>query len=168
MSHSGAAVVDGIQIVAGYRPGAIGRIAQLHGEYYAAAWRFAPNFEADVAREVAAFVESFDPAKDGLWLAMHGSSVEGSIAIMAAAAPRLRWFIVSDAIRGKGVGKALMHAAMSFCDEHRYGRVDLWTFKGLDAAIGLYEAHGFRLAEERDDDTWGVPIRMERFVRRKS
>ena len=69
--------------------------------------------------------------------------VEGSITIDGIhaedAGAHLRWFIVSDALRGTGVGRQLMDAAIACCHDRSYTRVYLWTFEGLDAARHLYE-----------------------------
>ena len=40
------------------------------------------------------------------------------------------------------------------------------TFKGLDAARHLYEAAGFKLAEESEGRQWGSVVVEQRFVRR--
>jgi len=92
----------------GYRPGCIGRIAELHACHYHRLADFGLAFESKVARELAAFCEGYVDGRDGLWLALVGGRVEGSIAIDGTHAQRdgahLRWFIVSDGLRGKGVG----------------------------------------------------------------
>ena len=57
-------------IIKGYRPGAIGRVAQLHGEYYHRHWGFGLFFEAKVATELAAFLSRCDETRDGFWTAV--------------------------------------------------------------------------------------------------
>jgi GNAT superfamily N-acetyltransferase len=153
-----------LRIHRGYIPGAIGRVAQLQGKYYAEHWSFGAPFEARVARELAAFVESYDAERDGLWLAMRDDVIEGSVAIMSGSPARLRWFIVSDELRGKGMGRELVTAAMDFCRGKRYPVVELPTFRGLDAARHLYEEQGFRLVEEREGDQYGATV-MEQLFR---
>ena len=78
----------------------------------------------------------------------------------------LRWFIVDDGIRGGGIGRKLLSAALEFCDRQGFAEVQLWTFQGLDAARHLYEALGFSLAEERLGRQWGKEVKEQRFVRR--
>ena len=152
------------QIVAGYPPGAVGQVVALHGAYYGREWRFAPQFECEVAAELAAFVSRLDPAREGLWLAVCGDEVGGSLAVQSeGGAARIRWFITASRLRGKGAGHALLDAALGFCRERGYGRVFLWTFAGLDAARHLYEAAGFRLVEEREDEAWGPRVVHQRF-----
>lgn len=157
-----------IPIQEGYRPGCIGRVAQLHAEYYSRSNGFGAPFEAKVSQELGAFCLNYTPGRDGLWLA-GGSTVEGSIAIDGSKGTdhgaHLRWFITSDTLRGQGVGKTLLSRALDFADGAHYKQVHLWTFAGLAAARHLYEAHGFKLAEERPGTTWGKVVLEQRFVR---
>lgn len=154
-------------IHAGYLPGCIGRVAHLHADYYSRHAGFGVEFEAKVAREMAAFCEGFVEGRDGLWLALAGGRVEGSIAIDGSHADaegaHLRWFIVSDAVRGQGVGSKLIEAAMGFCRERGYRSAYLWTFEGLDAARHLYEKAGFRLAHQQPGSQWGKVVNEQRF-----
>lgn len=154
--------------VAGYVPGAIGRVAELHAAYYSKAWDFGLYFEAKVATELSEFLRRFDPGRDGFWTANRGGCVEGSIAIDGTRGDtegaHLRWFILSDALRGQGLGNRLMREAVSFCREREYSRVFLWTFQGLDPARHLYEKFGFRLAQEIEGEQWGKRVLEQRYV----
>jgi GNAT superfamily N-acetyltransferase len=156
------------EIFRGYHPGSLGRVAELHGQYYHQHWNFGLYFEAKVATELAEFLEHYDPQRDGFWTAVQDGRVEGSIAIMGQNAHKdgahLRWFIVSDALRGKGAGKRLIDTALDFCRGAGYKRVYLWTFEGLDAARYLYEKTGFRLAEQRKGSRWGKEVNEQRFA----
>lgn len=154
--------------VGGYVPGAIGRIVELHAGYYSQGWGFALFFESRLARELSAFLDRFDPERDGFWTASGGGRVEGSIAVDGANAQgegaHLRWFILSDALRGRGVGNRLMEEAIGFCRLKDYPRVVLWTFEGLDTARHLYEKSGFKLAQETRGARWGKEVTEQRFV----
>jgi GNAT superfamily N-acetyltransferase len=153
----------------GYVPGALGRITELHGRYYASQWQFGSFFEARVARDLGEFMQRYDATRDGLWTLSVDGRVEASIAIDGLhaheRAAHLRWFIVGDALRGSGAGRRLLDAALAFCDAHGYRRVELWTFAGLDAARRLYERSGFVLAEEFSGAQWGRELREQRFER---
>ncbi|OGK83497.1 MAG: hypothetical protein A2X52_10270 [Candidatus Rokubacteria bacterium GWC2_70_16] len=156
-----------IELARGYIPGAIGRVAELHGTYYHAHWGFGLFFEAKVATELGEFLGRYDDARDGFWLASSEGRVEGSVTIDGLHAEdegaHLRWFIMSDALRGRGVGKRLITAAIDFCRSTGYGRVYLWTFEGLGAARHLYERAGFRLVEQRRGTQWGTAVDEQRF-----
>jgi GNAT superfamily N-acetyltransferase len=138
----------------GYVPGALGRITELHGTYYHTRWDLGLYFEAKVAAELAAFLNRFDPACDGIWLACDGEKIVGAVVIdghgAAGEGARLRWFIIDPAYQGQGIGNRLMDAAMIFCQQVGFGRVYLTTFSGLSAARHLYEKHGFVLCREED------------------
>ncbi len=159
--------MDDVEIRSGYVPGAIGRVVELHGTYYQAHWRFGAFFEAKVATELAEFFGRYNARRDGFWTASVSGRVEGSITIdgihAADEGAHLRWFIMSDVLRGKGVGNGLIRAAVDFCRTHRYSRVNLWTFEGLHAARHLYEKAGFVLVEQHRGTQWGTEVTEQRF-----
>jgi len=156
-----------VEIEAGYAPGALGRITELHGTYYQRHKGFGLYFESKVATELAEFLQRFDSARDGIWLVRSGGRIEGSIVIDGAGAEtagaHLRWFIASDALRGRGAGRRLIGTALDFCRARKYGRVYLWTFEGLHAARHLYETHGFRLTQQQAGSQWGAEVNEQRF-----
>lgn len=151
-----------IQIEKGYRPGIIGRISELHAVYYHSNWGFGLFFEAKVATELSEFLRRYDETRDGIWSVVMDERVEGGIVIDGVHAgedgAHLRWFIVSDALRGKGYGKALIQAATAFCREKKYPRTHLWTFQGLDSARHLYERAGFELVRQQPGLQWGTEV----------
>lgn len=162
-----AAAPEAPRLHAGYLPGCIGRIAEMHGRYYAREAGFGVAFESKVARELAAFCERLDSTRDGLWLALRDGRVEGSVALDGLDADgegaHLRWFIVADELRGGGSGSRLLEAALTHCRQRGYRRVYLWTFAGLAAARHLYEKHGFRLVREQRGSQWGYEVDEQRF-----
>ena len=152
----------------GYIPGAIGRIAELHGTYYHRHWGFGLFFEARAAKELSEFLERFDKARDGFWTLWSEGRVEGAVAIDGIRAEsegaHLRWFIISSKLRGKGFGHKLMNEALRFCKDRRYPRIYLNTFEGLDTARHLYEKFGFRLHETHEGTQWGSKVKEQTFV----
>lgn len=156
-----------VTIARGYVPGAIGRIAGLHGTYYADHWGFGLFFEAKVATELSAFLTDYDAGRDSLWTAAVDGRVEGGIVIDGTHAARsgahLRWFILSDALRGRGVGRQLITRAVDFCIDKRYRKIVLWTFEGLGAARHLYESVGFRLTRQQKGAQWGTEVTEQMF-----
>jgi GNAT superfamily N-acetyltransferase len=160
-------IVDDIQFK-GYIPGAIGRIAELHGTYYHRHWGFGLFFEARVAKELSEFLQRFDNTRDGFWTLCLEGRVEGAVAIDGIKAEsegaHLRWFIISSKLRGKGFGHKLMNEALRFCKDRRYPRIYLNTFEGLDTARHLYEKFGFRLHETHEGTQWGSKVKEQTFV----
>lgn len=160
------------ETIIGYTPGVIGRVAELHAKYYAANWDFGHFFEAKVATELSSFISSYDETRDRIWSLSADGNIEGSVAMDGTSETRnighLRWFIVSDKLRGKGAGNHLMEEAISFCRDVGFEKVYLWTFQGLESARHLYEKFGFRLAEERLGEQWGTSVTEQRFELRAS
>lgn len=159
--------MERITIATGWVPGVIGRITELHGAYYARHWGFGSFFEAKVAAGLAEFVQRLDPQRDGLWTASSADRIEGAVAIDGIKADtegaHLRWFIVSEALQGRGVGGRLLAAALDFCRQKGYRRVYLWTFRGLDCARHLYEKNGFQLLTQFTGTQWGKAVEEQRF-----
>jgi GNAT superfamily N-acetyltransferase len=156
-----------IKIAKGYVPGSLGRVAEIHGAYYHDHWGFGLFFEAKVAIELSEFLKRYDEGRDGFWTVSVDGRVEGSITIDGIHAEsegaHLRWFIVSDALRGKGAGSQLLNSAVSFCRSKGYRKIYLWTFEGLGAARHLYEKVGFGLVEEHRGRFWGTEVNEQRF-----
>jgi GNAT superfamily N-acetyltransferase len=156
-----------LEIARDYVPGAIGRITELHGTYYHQHAGFGLYFESKVASELSEFLRRYDSARDGIWLALSEGRIEGSIVIDAvdaeAEGAHLRWFIVSDAMRGNGVGAKLIRAALEFCRMRKYRKAYLWTFEGLGAARHLYEKHGFRMTRQQQGNQWGSEVNEQCF-----
>ncbi len=154
-------------IYGGYWPGVIGKITELHGVYYYENWSFDISFEAQVGRELSEFLRDFHEGRDFFRTARVGDRVAGFIAIegkqAATEGARLRWFIVSPGFQRLGIGHKLIHEAIGFCRDAGYGRIFLWTFKGLDRARALYESAGFRIAAEHDIRQWGNSITEQRY-----
>jgi GNAT superfamily N-acetyltransferase len=156
-----------IEIVRGYFPGAIGRVAELNGTYYHKHWGFGLIFEAMCATDLSEFLTRYDENRDGFWTAWLDGRIEGHLTIDGIHSENqgahIRYFIVSDALHGKGIGNKLIKTATDFCRDKGHKRVYLWTFEGLWAARHLYEKTGFRLVEQRRGSQWGVEVNEQRF-----
>jgi len=154
-------------VISLYIPGAIGRITAMHGEYYSRHWNFGLFFESKVAAELSVLLTHNHADRSGFWLALCNDTIAGGIAIdgnqKEQHEARLRFFIVSNEFQGHGIGNLLMDKAISFCKEKKFAKVHLSTFAGLDAARHLYEKWGFRLIEEKEERTWGLPVNEQIF-----
>ena len=156
-------------------PGALGFLVAEHGRYYARDWGFDASFEARIAEGLGAFMLRYDAAGGDRLLIAHDCAGDGAQRFLGGLAldfhdpdtpgeARLRWFILGDGARGKGVGGLLMAAAMAHLDQHGMA-CSLGTFAGLDAARTLYERHGFALVSETEAATWGPLLREQVFGR---
>jgi ribosomal protein S18 acetylase RimI-like enzyme len=159
-----------IDLVRGWRPGLLGWIVAEHGRYYDREWRLGAAFEAKVAAGLGELADRLDPARDLLLHAASSEGILGAIAVdgsgpdTARRGARIRYFILSDAARGRGVGRLLLDETMAFIGAAGFDRAWLTTFAGLDAARHLYERHGFRLDHEALDTSWGTSLTEQRFV----
>ena len=142
----------------------------MHAEHYAKSAGFGQAFEAIVASGMAEFSQRLDRPVNGLWLALNGADIVGSIAIdgedLGGGVAHLRWFLVEEAFHGQGLGRRLIEDALAFCAARNFAAVRLWTFRGLDAARRLYERQGFALVEERAGSQWGSAASEQCFERR--
>jgi GNAT superfamily N-acetyltransferase len=160
-----------LQIVEGYLPGAVAAITAHHINYYTREWGFGLPFETKVATECATFFNRYDDRVDRAWLVIRDDTIEGSLILdhdkagEAYDGLHLRWFIMSDRLRGSGAGRVLMKRAVEFADETAGGKLWLTTFRGLGAARQLYEDFGFHLAGEVEGETWGRTVHEQLWVR---
>jgi len=163
--------IAGIEVSAGFQPGAVGRIVEMHGQYYAREWNFPPVFETKIAAGLADFVPRLGRPDNEIWLATQGGQIKGSIAVdgedLGDGKAHIRWVILEPELHGTGTGRKLVTEAVKFCDEHGFAETNLWTFKGLDPARRLYESVGFELAEEWNGTQWGFDLPEQRFVRKR-
>jgi GNAT superfamily N-acetyltransferase len=160
MASPSAATLPETTYVAGFQPGFLGRIAQMHGEYYAKVWGSGVPFEAQMAHELYEFSETYDPERDLLLTAHVDGLLVGSIAINGSQAERpgaqLRWYILTEEYQGRGIGRVLLDHALAFCRERGFESVFLWTVEGLPQSRRLYEKAGFRLVESVRDDRYTI------------
>ena len=158
-----------IEICAGYQAGMIGRITEMHAQYYSQTSNFGQYFESLVASGVAEFSGRLEHAANQIWTAKLNQRIVGSVVIdgqdLGGNIAHLRWFILDDGCRGYGVGHQLLQKAIEHCDEQPFKEIHLWTFKGLDAARKLYEHFDFQLVEQIKGQQWGSQVTEQKFVR---
>lgn len=153
----------------GYRPGIIGRMLQMHAEYYARTVGFGTAFETGLATDMGAFFSRLENEENGFWVAEIDGRPVGTIAIdgedLGQGIAHLRWFITAEGLQGQGIGKRLIDAALRFVDDRGMRETRLWTFQGLDAARHLYERVGFELIEKKPGQQWGAEVLEQQFLR---
>lgn len=93
--------------------------------------------------------------KDRLWCAEHNGKIIGCIGVAAhGERAQLRWFLVDPLYRHIGLGKKLLHAAISFAKERGYKSIYLDTTSDLEKTIGLYTSAGFKKTGEKPNNSW--------------
>lgn len=161
--------LGGLELTRDYRPGALAEVVSLHMRYYAPVWGLDRNFETKIAAELSEFLARHDPGRD-LFLSAYDrqGAMQASITIDGLhgrdEGAHLRWFIISDSLRGQGIGRPLFEQSLEFCRERGYRRVTLTTFAGLEAARHLYESTGFVLVKEIAEDRWQSGVTEQHFA----
>lgn len=153
----------------GYRTGIAGRMTEMQALYYAKVAGFGRTFESRRGMDISEFVGRLDRPKNQLWIALHQGEVVGTIAIDGediAPAAHLRWFFVDESMQGRGIGRRLLTKAIAFCKAHRFRKIELDTFQGLDAARNLYDKTGFELISEKKVARYGSRFVDQMFVLR--
>jgi GNAT superfamily N-acetyltransferase len=153
----------------GYFPGLLGWMIQTQTEYYAGHVHFGLPFECTVAQGLSEFAPRAATQGNLLLSAWDGDRIVGSIVIDGGTNPpaRLRWFVVDPTHHGRGIGTALLRQALAFADAW-HASVWLTTIAQLDAAIHLYQTHGFHLTAEHDDATWGPVMHEQTWHRERT
>lgn len=153
-------------VYAGYVPGVVGRFVAMQAEFYARHWGFDAFYEAKIAGAAAAFLARLDPARDAIVTAWSNDRLIGAVSVDGSEddgpLAHLRWFVVGEGARGRGVGRALLVRAVDFARESGAKGLYLTTFDGLQAARALYDAAGFQVTEEAWDTTWGKRVLEQR------
>lgn len=151
------------------QPGDIGWLIAAHGRWYAENTGFGLAFEAKVA-EIAGDVSArLAPPCVSMFVAR---DEQGPFATLTAdggdpddtGRGHIRIVIAEPRAQGRGVGRQLLGMGLDNLRAAGMTGAYLDTFKGLDAARGLYLGAGFRLLSEVDGDTWGVTVREQRYV----
>jgi DNA-binding MarR family transcriptional regulator/GNAT superfamily N-acetyltransferase len=161
-----------IDVIRGYRSGIVGRCLEMHMAYYSRTAGFGSFFEATVARGLGDLCVRLEEKGNDVWAAMDGEKIVGTIWVDGQDLGRdgkkahLRAFIVSDEVRGGGVGRRLIEKAVEFVDEKEFQETHLWTFKGLEAARRLYVECGFEMVDEKVGKQWGKEVTEQHFVRK--
>lgn len=146
-------------IRSGLRPGDLGAIIKLHGEYYNKANGFDCTFEPYVAVPLSEFVLS-NQTNERIWVIEKNNTIKGCIAIVDSGnnTAQLRWYIIEESLQGCGLGRKLIDTAIEFAKNNKYQSIILWTVDTLDRAINIYKRYGFELIEEKRHVLWGKEL----------
>ena len=140
------------------QPGDLGLVTARQAILYAREYGWNADYEALVARILADFQASFDPAREAAWIADLDGRMAGSIFLVRGDDPdagKLRLLYVEPEARGTGVGTMLVAACVERARQVGYKRLDLWTNSVLTAARRIYERAGFRLVDEAPHHSFG-------------
>jgi DNA-binding MarR family transcriptional regulator/GNAT superfamily N-acetyltransferase len=148
-------------VLRGLRPGDLGLVTARQAILYAQEYGWNADYEALVARILADFQQTFDPAREAGWIAELDGTMVGSIFLVrsdSAAVGKLRLLYVEPDARGAGIGKMLVNACIERAREAGYSRLELWTNTVLTAARKIYENAGFMLVDEAPHHSFGKEL----------
>ena len=147
-------------------PGDLGWVVMAHGEQYAAEFGWDATFEALVARIVADYAASHDPAREGAWIAERDGRRVGCVFCVRKddETAQLRILLVTPDGRGLGLGRQLVDRTVAFARTAGYRRVVLWTNDPLAAARRIYLERGFRLVDEERHHSFGAELVGQNYV----
>ena len=139
-------------------------IIARHGAHYAESDGFDGSFPELVAKILADFHRSHDPARERGWIAedAQGSRM-GSIFCVTEAPDtpdvgKLRLFYVEPVARGTGLAQTMLETCVGFARVTGYGRIRLWTHESHIAAGRLYDRNGFVLTDSRAAMSFGQNV----------
>jgi GNAT superfamily N-acetyltransferase len=148
------------------QPGDLGWVIGRHGALYAAEYGLDGTFEIAVAEIVVEIMQTYNPDRDGAWIAELDGKAVGSAFVVGVEdrIAKLRLVIVDPAARGRGVGRMLTRAAIGFARAQGYTSMMLWTMSMLTAARAIYASEGFQLVASVPGETFGCRITDETWV----
>jgi GNAT superfamily N-acetyltransferase len=148
--------------------GDLGWVLQRHGTVYAAEFGWDATFEdfcAQIIGEYPALRDRFPGRAEG-WIAEVNGVPAGSVfcvpdseepASASSGEPRarLRLLLVEPWARGLGLGARLVAQCLDFARQAGYDDIVLLTYDQLAAARRIYQAAGFTLDREHEEDAFG-------------
>lgn len=145
------------------RPHRIGDIAHVvarQAVVYAEEFGWNGTYEGLAAEIAGKFLQDFDPAVEGCWIAERSGRVIGSVFVVDAGngVAQLRLLYVEREARGLGVGKLLVDQVVAFARDKGYQKVRLWTQSDLVAARKIYAGAGFKLVESKPHHSFGKDL----------
>lgn len=140
--------------------GDIGWITHRQGLIYAQDYSWDETYEALVAEILGEFVKNFVPQWESSWIAEREGEVVGSVFVMRKSpkVAKLRLLYVEPSARGLGIGRRLVDECIAFSRAKGYKTLTLWTNDILGSARRIYQAAGFKLAEEERHHSFGKDL----------
>ncbi len=150
------------------RPGDLGWVIQRQAAGYAAEYGWDETYEALVARIIADFVDSHDPAREAAWIAEADGQRVGSILCVrkSGTVAQLRLLYVDPAARGLGIGSKLVEECLRFARAAGYTEMTLWTNSVLEQARRIYQRTGFTLTGEEAHHSFGADLVGQNWTRK--
>jgi GNAT superfamily N-acetyltransferase len=156
--------LDDVFIRTELQPGDIGYVTYMHGALYHREYNYGLQFESYVAKGLCEFYEKYNPQRNRIWVCEHNHRMIGFLLLMdRGETAQLRYFLIEPEYRGIGLGSKLLNLYMGFLRECGYRASYLWTTHELITAAALYKRLGYKLTEEKESNSFGKPLREQRY-----
>jgi DNA-binding MarR family transcriptional regulator/predicted GNAT family acetyltransferase len=144
-------------------PGDYGWIVERHGALYGAEYGFNANMEGYVAAALGAYITNLQPGRDRCWIAERTGVRCGCVFVVHedATTARLRMLLTEPSVRGRGLGRRLVRACITFARDAGYNKMVLWTHSVLTAARAIYAGEGFVMTATESNDLFGPHLISE-------
>lgn len=143
-------------VASGYRHGILARCLEMHITYYGRIAKCGGPLEANLAKNFGDLLRRISHPSNEVWAVLESvpgnttpnqGRIVGTIWVdgedLGEGVGHIRGFILDDGVRGRGLGRKLMDAAMAFVDEVGFEEVRLRTARQLTVARRMYEKAGF-------------------------
>lgn len=130
--------------------GDLGWLIERHGILYREAHGWGEEFEAQVARILADFVDNYSHKEARSWIVERDGERLGSAFVSkeTGTVAHLRLLLVEPRARGMGIGTRLVDECVRFARQAGYQRMLLLTNSAFTEARRLYERVGFEIVDD--------------------
>lgn len=126
-------------------PGVIDLIGRVFVEY---GWIWDPAIEVP---DLLRWAPHYESPRGAFWVIRQDEGVVGSAGVdrVDARTAELHRLYLDPAVRGRGLGDALVETVVAWCRERAVARLVLWSDTRFEHAHRLYVRHGFRQTGDR-------------------
>ena len=127
-------------------PGVIDLIGRVFVEY---GWIWEPATEVP---DLLRWAPHYEPPRGAFFVVREGVRVVGSVGVdrVGDGTAELHRLYLDPALRGRGLGNALVETVLGWCRDSGVTRLVLWSDTRFEHAHRLYLRHGFRQTGERE------------------
>lgn len=143
-------MADGVRVVAAATEADAAGIIALIGRVFAE-YGFVYDPVVEV-QDLLRFAAHYEPPRGAFFVVRDGAVIVGSVGVerLEADAAELHRLYLDAALRGQGIGRALVDAALGWCGTHAISRLILWSDTRFERAHRLYTRMGFLPTGERE------------------
>jgi putative acetyltransferase len=127
-------------------PGVIDLIGRVFVEY---GWIWEPATEVP---DLLRWTPHYEPPRGAFFVVRDGERIVGSVGVdrVGGVTAELHRLYLDPAMRGRGLGEALVNTILDWCRTHGVARLVLWSDTRFTHAHRLYLRTGFRQTGERE------------------